>query len=247
MAKTPYTPAPSGGAGGSAPATAVAATPGLSTSAAARIKELEEDVAALNGKLVRAHSRIADLQASGKGSAESKSHILREQELEKELDSAQDRIRKAAQENKSLNATVSALRQQLTAAEAKKDFGSSDLGALAANALAAGVKRAQERDPLKDMLFKAKQEKDKAVRALIHIIGKDKVAAFLHKNAGAPNILDLLLEQFSGSGSSHPVTTFGDSALSLSLGGSGGLSGGGGGSSPGKIGRTPPTRAWNMV
>jgi len=178
-----------------------------------RIRELEEENAALNGKLVRALSRVADLQAQGKGSAESRAQILREQQLEKELDSSQDRIRKAAQENKMLERTVTALRQQLTAVEAKKDFGvgvgggggggdfsySGTTGnAMGLSAAAGGVRRAQERDPLKEMLIKAKQEKDKAVRALIHIIGKDRVAAFLHKNAGAPNILDALLETFGG-------------------------------------------------
>jgi hypothetical protein len=61
-----------------------------------------------------------------------------------------------------------------------------------------GARRAQDTANLKDMYVKAKQEKDKAVRALIHVIGKDRVAAFLHKNAGSANILDLLLETFGG-------------------------------------------------
>lgn len=188
---TPATPS------GAAPISQSASAP-VSTATLARIKELEDENAALNAKLVRAASRIADLQASGKASQDSKSLIAREQDLERELDAAQDRIRKSMQENKSLEKTVTALRQQLTAAEAKRDYPhGSDMGSSSMPATT-NLRRAQETEKLKEMYEKAKLEKDKAIRALIHVIGKDRVAAFLHKNAGSSNILDSLLEQFAG-------------------------------------------------
>ena len=177
----------------------------VSASAATRIRELEEEVESLNTKLSRAASRLAEMQATGKGGAEAKAHIAREHELERELDSAHDRIRKAGQENRSLEKTVTALRAQLSALEARKDWGggalagsAGDLSSLGQGVPVGGARRVQETTNLKDMYVKAKQEKDKAVRALIHVIGKDRVAAFLHKNAGSANILDLLLETFGG-------------------------------------------------
>jgi hypothetical protein len=46
-------------------------------------------------------------------------------------------------------------------------------------------------------LQKTKKEKDKAVRFIIELIGKEQVANFLYQNAGAPDILDRMMESFA--------------------------------------------------
>jgi len=47
---------------------------------------------------------------------------------------------------------------------------------------------------LKSLVEKAKQDKEKALRILIKIAGKDVIDQFLERNAGAPDVLDRLEE-----------------------------------------------------
>jgi len=49
-------------------------------------------------------------------------------------------------------------------------------------------------------LNKTKKDKDKAIRIIVQLIGKERVATFLNRHAGSPDILDRLLEHFSNSG-----------------------------------------------
>jgi hypothetical protein len=49
-------------------------------------------------------------------------------------------------------------------------------------------------------LQKTKKDKDKAIRLVIQLIGKERVSAFLSQHAGAADILDRLLDAFSTSG-----------------------------------------------
>ena len=45
-------------------------------------------------------------------------------------------------------------------------------------------------------MAKTKKDKDKAIRLIIQLIGKDRVSAFLNQHAGSADILDKLLDAF---------------------------------------------------
>lgn len=61
-----------------------------------------------------------------------------------------------------------------------------------------GLLRKGEREKeLENLLVKTKRDKDKAIRILVQIIGKDRISHFLNKHAGSPDILDKLLEYFA--------------------------------------------------
>ncbi len=47
---------------------------------------------------------------------------------------------------------------------------------------------------------KTKKDKDKAIKIIIQLIGKERVASFLNQNAGSMDILDKLLETFGQDG-----------------------------------------------
>lgn len=59
------------------------------------------------------------------------------------------------------------------------------------------LKRSEREKELEMMLLKTKKDKDKAIRIIVQIIGKDRIAAFLNRNAGSADILDKLLEYFA--------------------------------------------------
>lgn len=59
------------------------------------------------------------------------------------------------------------------------------------------LKRSEREKDLEMMLLKTKKDKDKAIRIIVQIIGKDRIAAFLNRNAGSADILDKLLEYFA--------------------------------------------------
>lgn len=65
------------------------------------------------------------------------------------------------------------------------------------------LKRGEREKQLEILLQKNKKEKDKAIKLIVQIIGKDRISNFLARNAGAPDILDKLLEHF-GDGSGSP-------------------------------------------
>jgi hypothetical protein len=80
------------------------------------------------------------------------------------------------------------------------------------------LRRGEREKQLEILLQKAKRDKDKAIRLIVQIVGKvrdtysdglltlqqiimlcyqDRISSFLTKHAGAPDILDRLLEYFS--------------------------------------------------
>jgi hypothetical protein len=97
---------------------------------------------------------------------------------------------------------------RLTQAEAEKLIGRADgggdededaeesKGSLESSDALKHAHRSRERE-LEEALIKSKQEKDRAVRVLITVLGKQRVAEFLAKHAGAPDILDTLCAHFS--------------------------------------------------
>ena len=50
--------------------------------------------------------------------------------------------------------------------------------------------------PLLEQLVRAKRDKEKALRLLISIVGKDRVLEHLQKHAGAADVLDSLVLAF---------------------------------------------------
>jgi hypothetical protein len=47
-------------------------------------------------------------------------------------------------------------------------------------------------------LVKAKKDKDKALKLLIQLIGKERIAEHLQQHAGETDVLDSLINAFSG-------------------------------------------------
>jgi hypothetical protein len=54
----------------------------------------------------------------------------------------------------------------------------------------ASLKRGEREKQLELLLQKTKKDKDKAIKLIVQIIGKDRIAGFLARYAGAPDILD---------------------------------------------------------
>lgn len=61
----------------------------------------------------------------------------------------------------------------------------------------AAIRRGEREKQLEILLQKTKRDKDKAIRLIVQIVGKDRISAFLSRHAGAPDILDKLLEYFA--------------------------------------------------
>jgi len=156
----------------------------------------------LRKKLDRAVSRLA--QAPGSAGA-----LSRETELEKDLEAAQNKCMNLRHEKKSLEMTIRELQMRLTEADSAQLMAAGS-SLMMADSLspAARQNRPREKD-LEEQLVKAKKDKDKAIRVLIQIIGKEKVNDFLTKNAGNPDILDALLANFSSTATSSSTTSEG--------------------------------------
>lgn len=153
-----------------------------------RIKELEFEVFELKKKLDRAESRL--LQPAGPVGSSS-----REVTLEKDLDYAHTLIAVMKKERKALEQSVNELQNRLTAAEtanAAAKAPSSDVTSLEATLM-----RGELQKKLEMQLLKAKDDKDKAIRLIIHLIGKERVNEFIAQHAGSADILDSMLKTFS--------------------------------------------------
>ena len=142
----------------------------------------------LKRKLEKAESRLNQ-----------QSYILcskeREAELEKELDDAYDRINKLKYENSSLGDTVKALQIRLTLAETKNN-----------EVLSKGIipvvpeRDIRNMERMKEMerqLLKMKEDKDKVIRLIILLIGKDRMSSFLKNHGSDDDILSALVDTFS--------------------------------------------------
>ena len=134
----------------------------------------------------------------------------RELTLERDLDEAHRRIIDLRSEKVSLETSVKELQSRLTQEQSKNGSGSSRGGSQsAAAALSAAQHRGEREKELQTLLIKAKTDKDKAIRVIINLVGKEKMAEFLNQHAGSPDILDAMVTSF---GSEHS-----DSGASASL------------------------------
>jgi hypothetical protein len=155
-----------------------------------RIKDLEAEVFDLQRKLDRSNSRLAQQP----GSADA---LSRETELENELSSSTEKLVTQRNVNRSLEVTVKELQKRLTQAEHDLLVG----GAHNQNSQISDNMDFNEGQKsrvtlLEEHLVKTKRDKDRAIRVLISILGKDKIASFLDIHAGSPDILDALQQHF---------------------------------------------------
>jgi len=185
-----------------------------------RIRDLEAEVFDLQKKLDRSLSRLHQQP----GSADA---LSRETELENELAVSAEKSSKQRNANRSLELTVKQLQSRLTQAEADKlvgrdsadgtNSGGADGHGDGSDALK-HANRSRERE-LEEALIKSKQEKDRAVRVLITVLGKQRVAEFLAKHAGAPDILDTLCAHFSSGINTNDVAVAdGDTDAGVGMG-----------------------------
>lgn len=157
-----------------------------------KVEVLEKEVEALQQKLqISQETLTIELEKSSKYAATS-----REIELGKELDSAYVRINKMKTEKLSLEQSVKALQARLSLAESKLEAAnySSNQSIMQ---LDTAFKKGDRESDLEAQLISTKRDKDKAIKLVVLLIGKDKVAEFLKNNAGCPDILDKLVETFS--------------------------------------------------
>lgn len=180
--------------------------PAASSKERSRSAELDEEIQLLRRKLERAESRLSQKE----GTAGS---LSREVALEKELDDAHDKLSKLRLDKAALEESVKELQMKLLEAETASPVHSpmrtSELGEffspspgrgaalLDPNSIEASVRRGEREKQLEMLLLKTKRDKDKAIRLIIQIVGKDRISSFLTRHAGTPDILDRLLEYFA--------------------------------------------------
>lgn len=152
----------------------------------ARVSELQSEVETMREQIRRMeaenkdlHRRLADAQtrrpsADGAGTGDAGT--------QQELKQAKETITSLRQENASLHASVHDLRNRLQNAEPMD-------GELSSH---------EEVLSLKKQLLKAKRDKDKALKLVIHLIGKDKLADYLQRHNREDNVLDHLVATFGG-------------------------------------------------
>jgi predicted nucleic acid-binding Zn-ribbon protein len=151
-----------------------------------RIHELESEVHELHKKIERAESRATHAP----GSAEA---LSRETTLEKELAATTDALQISRSTIRTLETTIGELQSSLTSVDTTSAL---SLGNV--NFSEESAKSAERMRALEDGLIRAKEEKDRAIRVLISILGPEKIATFLNKHAGSTDILSALQEHFAG-------------------------------------------------
>jgi len=169
------------------------------------VQELEEEVQELKRKLERADSRVKE------GTSGS---LSREVALERELNEASEKINKLKAEKEQLDASVQELQRRLTELESTATATSTRRQSVmsivdgsvhsrdnsgrggASNSMEAALRRGEREKQMEMLLQKAKRDKDKAIRIIVQLIGKEKINSFLNHNAGAADILDKLLDTF---------------------------------------------------
>jgi hypothetical protein len=169
------------------------------------ISSLEEELTDNKRKLADAEGKLAAALVknttdtrSAAAIAASASSNSRESELGRELDSAYNRINELKGEKMQLESSIKALTVRLTLTESKLEATVQKQSNSVLN-FESTFKKSDREATLETQLVKAKRDKDKAVRLVILLIGKEKVAEFLRRHAGAPDILDKLIESY-GSG-----------------------------------------------
>jgi hypothetical protein len=63
--------------------------------------------------------------------------------------------------------------------------------------LTAAQNRGEREKELQNLLVKVKADKDKAVKVIIGLVGKERMSEFLAQHAGSPDILDSMMTHFS--------------------------------------------------
>ena len=120
----------------------------------------------------------------------------REAELGKELDTAYGRINILKEEKHTLEASIKALHARLGIAEGKIEAASK---VHISNILSVdSLKRNEREQDLEKQLVKARKDKDKAIKLIILLVGKEKMGDFLKNHAGSPDILDEMVNNFGG-------------------------------------------------
>lgn len=131
----------------------------------------------------------------------------REAELEKQLEKTHQDLIAMRREKQALEQSVEELQQRLTAAET--DHGHSSRSPEKIGSVESSIKRGEREKELEKQLLKAKRDKDKALKLIIHVIGKDRIAEHLQQHAGDPDLLDSLVEKLGGHGSPSFGSTLG--------------------------------------
>jgi hypothetical protein len=169
-----------------------------------KIIELEEEVLDLKRKLERAEARLSQKEGSA-------GVMAREVALERELDEAHKKLAHLRAEKQGLELSVKELQIKLMEIEAPADlkpstnyyspgFNNNNNHSPYRDKVESSLKRGEREKQLETLLQKTKKDKDKAIKLIVQIIGKDRISSFLARNAGAPDILDRLLDHFGPDG-----------------------------------------------
>lgn len=177
---------------------------------ASRKSSIEGSSATAAADSVRTHTATAAAQGPSTESAHTPvpsndgpttGVFSREAELEAQLEKTHSELIAARREKAALEKSVLELQDRLTMAET---HGSSTLSMEQGKigTMEANIRRGEREKDLEKQLVKVKKEKDKALRLLISLIGKDRIADHLQQHAGAPDLLDSLVTAF-GSHNGH--------------------------------------------
>lgn len=161
-----------------------------------RIRELEAEVYGLKVKLDRSETKLHQ--------AGERSMKISQKETEEELKDAHKRVLEIKAEKVALMHSVEELQRMLTLEQQKVREMEQGLAGLSRGpgdvplvSVEHSVKRSERERELEMQLIKAKREKEKAVRLVVTLLGRDNVAEFLHDHAGSPSILDDLIGSFA--------------------------------------------------
>ncbi|CAE7471756.1 unnamed protein product, partial [Symbiodinium microadriaticum] len=122
--------------------------------------------------------------------------LAREAELENQLERTYADIVNLKHEKNALKLSVKELQSRLTAAETNGSAptaSSTNIGSVEA-----AMRRSEREKDLEKQLVKAKKDKDKALKLLIQLIGKERVAEHLQQHIGEADVLESLVSAFSG-------------------------------------------------
>jgi hypothetical protein len=118
--------------------------------------------------------------------------------LERDLEDAHKRIIDLRSEKASLEGSVKELQGRLTSEQRKNgaNMSSAGAGTMSAALLSAAQGRGEREKELQNLLVKVKADKDKAVKVIINLVGKERMASFLSQHAGSADILDAMIAHF---------------------------------------------------
>lgn len=149
------------------------------------------EIAELKKKLENAEAKLKE------GGTQS-SILLRESVLEEQLERAHASIVTLKHDKNALKLSIRELQTRLTNAQVHKKNGGDEVKAQTAASVQEAMQRGEREKDLEKQLIKAKKDKDKALKLLIQLIGKERIAEHLQKHAGEGDILDSLVAHFAG-------------------------------------------------